>query len=363
MRCIWIRCLIALSLVVITFQMDFFGGRGNSFPGFRGDGNSMQGSDNEYYDMLGVDRQASDTEIKKAFRKQAMLMHPDKGGDAEQFKLLSEAYEVLSDDKRRQTYDRFGKEGSPAQGGGGGGFSSEFSDLFGSFGRGFSMPLMYTIELSLEDLCTGTSLNVVANGQELLVKIEPGMYEGVELRGQIRDARGGVRDIVFVVQEKEHAVFKRSNADLYMEMKVSLREALMGFERSVAHADGTSFTLRTEEGDISAPDDILVLENLGMPVYSPRAATTPTRGRLFVKVGVEFPRKMWLNASGREELSKLLPGQPGDSPKGKKKGKGAQGAPVVPRKSTLRSFGDYGRPRRSGGGSPSEENFSSFFFR
>jgi hypothetical protein len=93
---------------------------------------------------------------------------------------------------------------------------------------------------------------------------------------------------------------------------------------------------------------------------------------MFVKVSVEFPKKMWLSPASREELSKLLPDDPPLIAKSKaaaqgasRKGKGG-GVPVVARKSTLRSFGDYGRPRRgssSSSGGQFDENFGSFFFR
>ena len=106
-------------------------------------------SKTDYYDILGVKKDASADEIKKAFRKKAVELHPDKGGDEKAFKEVNEAYEVLKDKEKRQRYDQFGHAGVGGNSGGfsggnpfegfdfnsyggeGGGFSSFFQDLFG----------------------------------------------------------------------------------------------------------------------------------------------------------------------------------------------------------------------------------------
>lgn len=127
-------------------------------------------SKRDYYEVLGVARQASDDELKKAYRRLAMKFHPDRNpGDAEaeeRFKEASEAYEVLSDAQRRQVYDQYGHEGL-RQGGGGshgaGGFADIFGDMFsdifgGGGGRGGprrGADLRYTLELSLEEAFAG----------------------------------------------------------------------------------------------------------------------------------------------------------------------------------------------------------------
>ena len=105
----------------------------------------------DYYDVLGVDRNADEQAIKKAYRKLAMKYHPDRNPDnkeaEEKFKEVNEAYEVLSDATKRQNYDQFGHEGVNGQGGfggfggqgfSGGGFEDMFGDIFGDiFGGGF----------------------------------------------------------------------------------------------------------------------------------------------------------------------------------------------------------------------------------
>jgi DnaJ homolog subfamily A member 2 len=86
----------------------------------------------KYYDLLGVDQKASFDEIKKAFRKKALKEHPDKGGDPEKFKEISVAYEVLSNNEKRDLYDKYGEEGVRDGGGGHGGMG----DIFEMFGMG-----------------------------------------------------------------------------------------------------------------------------------------------------------------------------------------------------------------------------------
>lgn len=96
----------------------------------------------DYYKTLGVDKKAGKDDIKKAFRNLAHKYHPDKGGDAEKFKEINEAYSVLSDDQKRAQYDRFGSSGPQFNGGGAGGFNGfegfDFSGFSGGFGNGNS---------------------------------------------------------------------------------------------------------------------------------------------------------------------------------------------------------------------------------
>ena len=108
----------------------FFGGGdpfgGGGFPGMGGMGGKGGGrggkpaDTTKFYKLLEVDKNAQPPEIKKAYRKLAVKHHPDKGGDAETFKQITRAYEVLSDENKRAKYDRFGEEGLEDGGGGGG---------------------------------------------------------------------------------------------------------------------------------------------------------------------------------------------------------------------------------------------------
>lgn len=127
-------------------------------------------SKGDYYNILGVDRNADQSTIKKAYRKLAKEKHPDSGGNEEEFKVISEAYEVLSDEQKKSNYDRFGNS-KPNQGG----FSSGFEDMFNHFGFGFNQrnqsmnrkggDLRMNLQVSLEEIFEGGTKTIRYNRQ------------------------------------------------------------------------------------------------------------------------------------------------------------------------------------------------------
>lgn len=239
-----------------------------------------------YYDILGITKEATQVEIQKAYRKRCVLTHPDKipSGDRSAFDKVSEAYEVLSCEKKRSLYDRFGKEGvenggPTGMGGAGGSFfgNDVFRDFFGfstasgsadpffgrrsfssaSSGSSFRRPprnrdLRYQLEVTLEDLYNGSTKHIAIQQpnplrpqfplrKEVEVTLCPGMSSGesVKMAGvvdSIPDAAPA--DVVFLLSQRRHAVFTRRGHDLAMECKISLGESLVGFKRKIMHLDG-----------------------------------------------------------------------------------------------------------------------------
>nr|GMD07508.1 DnaJ protein homolog [Ipomoea batatas] len=228
-------------------------------------------SDNtKYYEILGVPKEASQDDLKKAYRKAAIKNHPDKGGDPEQFKELAQAYEVLSDPEKREIYDQYGEEALKEGMGSGGGMHDPF-DIFQSFfggsrfgGGGSSRgrrqrrgeDAVHPLKVSLEDLYNGTSKKLSLSRNVLCVKckgkgsksadeckgtgetindkdrwkvlevhVENGMQNGQKITfpGEADEAPDTVTgDIVFILQQKEHLKFKRKGDDLFFEHTLTL---------------------------------------------------------------------------------------------------------------------------------------------
>lgn len=152
----------------------------------------------DYYQILGVDRNASGTEVKKAFRRLAHELHPDVNahdpGAEEKFKAAAEAYEVLSDAERRRAYDAYGHEGLRSGGfpPGGAGFGSVeeiFQAFFGGGGFEFEMrrgpmrgqDLMHTVEITAVDAMLGKAIKIPSHEGEREIELPPGIQHGTQL--------------------------------------------------------------------------------------------------------------------------------------------------------------------------------------
>jgi DnaJ-class molecular chaperone len=195
----------------------------------------------DYYETLGVERGASDAEVKRSFRRLARELHPDVNAHdpeaEEKFKAAAEAYEVLSDPEQRQTYDRFGHDG--LRSGGfppGGGFSSVediFSAVFGgAFGfevrRGpmRGQDLMHAVELSALQAMLGASVKIPSHEGEREIELPPGIQHGVQfaLRGHGLPGSGGgpPGDLRIVI----HVIVPTDLSDEQRELAEKLEETL-----------------------------------------------------------------------------------------------------------------------------------------
>lgn len=231
------------------------------------------------YKELGVSRNAGQDEIRKAFRKLAKELHPDKNpGDKaaeDRFKRVTAAFDLLGDEEKRKKFDRGeidadGREqfrggfggGGPrgpggfGQGGARAGFEGiDLDELFGIFGggagarpgggRGFSsrgQDLKATLEISLEDSIAGATRRIqFSDGRTLDVAIPKGSGDGqvIRLRGQGAPGRGGEPgDALIELRIEPHAVYRREGADLHMDLPVSVPDAVLGGKVTVRTPDG-----------------------------------------------------------------------------------------------------------------------------
>lgn len=267
------------------------------------------------YETLGVEKDATKAQIRKAYLKLSKTHHPDKGGDSHKFKEISSAYEVLSDEDKRKTYDKYGLEGLSDEGGrgGGGGMEDLFPGMFGSrkrSGPAKGKATNYPLKVSLEDIYKGKTAKLAVqrdvivgdvkecsdcNGQGVVmihrqigpgmiqqmqkhcdtcggeghiaktkkerevleVHVERGMHDGskVTFRGKGNEKPGmEPGDINFVVDVKPHDTFKRKGADLLMTKEVSLCQALCGLSFELKHLDDRKLIIKTSSGEIIRPE-------------------------------------------------------------------------------------------------------------
>lgn len=295
----------------------------------------------DYYQILGVDRKASDDDIKRAYRKLALKYHPDRNpGDKEaeeKFKEVNEAYQVLSDPEKRARYDQLGdsytryqqrggapggfpwddwfvQQGRGYPGGvrvemgdlgdlfGGGGFSEFFYRIFGgdpgmgqgagpSFSTGrtrTAAPVEKETEISVYEAFHGTTRLVEVNGRRLEVKIPAGARTGTKVRvsDAVSTGAGGRKsDLYLVIKVKEDSQFEIKGSDLYTEAPIDLYTAVLGGE----------VTVKTMTGDViltvppgTQPGQKFRLAGRGLP----KLKNPQEHGDLYVHVKVRLPRKL-----------------------------------------------------------------------
>jgi DnaJ family protein A protein 2 len=367
-----------------------FGGMGG-MPGMGGHGHGhgrgprKEADTNKFYEVLGIPKDASAADIKKAFRKQAMQHHPDKGGDEDKFKEVSKAYEILSDPEKKAIYDEHGEEGLEG-GGGGGGMPSDIFDLFmGGGGRGGARrkrkgdDVVFPLKLTLEQMYTGCTKklrltkNVVCvpckgkggksvvqckeckgQGIKLVIRqVGPGMIQQMQQQCSACSGQGstipaadkckkckGARttkekqvlevhvragsahgqkmvyekeadespdmesgDVVVVLQQMEHATFKREGDNLFMKKSITLLEALTGFMFTIDHLDNRRLVVRSGAGEVVKPGDFKAIRDEGMP----QSKNSYIKGHMYVEFDVIFPPSGSITAKMKGELKSILP--------------------------------------------------------
>lgn len=308
----------------------------------------------DYYKILGVDRDADEQEIKRAYRKLALKYHPDKNPDdpnaEDQFKEINEAYEVLGDPDKRAKYDQLGssyrqweRAGQPggfdwsqwtrgAPGGQrvhvefgdledmlGGGFSEFFNQIFGGAGgfrqaaargarqartrpggraRPQGRDLEQQVTISFDEAYRGTTRTIRHNGRSLEVKIPPGAKTGtrVRLSGQGQSGLGARGDLYLDVRVEPDRRFRREGADLHTDVQVDLYTAVLGGEAEVPTPAGP-VVLSIPPG--SQPGQQFRLKGRGMP----ELRNPDQHGDLYAHLDVRLPES--LNDEEQELFKKL----------------------------------------------------------
>lgn len=353
----------------------------------------------DFYKVLGIGRNASEDEIKKAYRKMALKYHPDKNksaGAEEKFKDVAEAYEVLSDKKKKDVYDRYGEDGlkgnvgggpgmgsagggggggpgpnftytfhgdpratfaqffgtndpfemffrqGMGQGGGGGGviFDEEMDDgrgnMYGmggqrpgafrsqSFNTGSPKqrqkqqdpPVEHDLYVALEDIARGCTKKMkisrkvlnpdgVSSRREdkvLTINVKPGWKAGTKITFQREGDQGQGKipaDIVFIIRDKPHPLFKRDESNIKYTCPVKLRDALCGTVVEVPTLTGEKVPLDLTR-EIIKPHTTRRLQGRGLPY--PKEPNR--RGDLIVNFDIKFPDS--LSTSAKEILSSIL---------------------------------------------------------
>ena len=297
----------------------------------------------DYYKILGVEKKASQAEIKKAYRALAKKYHPDKNkGDQaaeNKFKDISEAYEVLGDKDKREQYDQLGanwrqfqQAGGPGGGryqsygggfsqqdindmfggAGGGGFSDFFEQFFGGGAGGFGQATgggtrtrkgqdyQAEMEITLEEAYSGTSRLITTDKQQLRITTKPGVADGQTLRikGKGGPAAGGGEsgDLYIKVLVRPHSRFERKADDLYTDLNLDMYTAILGGE---TYVDTMSGKLKLKIPAGTQNGKTLRLRGKGMPHYG----KPDQHGDLYVKINVLLPTN--LSAEERSLLEKL----------------------------------------------------------
>jgi curved DNA-binding protein len=285
----------------------------------------------DYYDMLGVNRDASEDDIKKAFRKKAKQYHPDANPDnpsAEaRFKEVNEAYEVLKDSEKRSQYDRFGENWKNSQGfngqqnpyasGGGFGGQADVSDMFESIfggggrrsgfggGRRTNMRMAgenieQPVYISLQEAYEGTKRIITKNGREINVNIPRGATMGTKVRlaGEGSPGIGGgpAGNLYLVVNIADDRKFERKDDDLYVDVQVDTFTAMLGGEVEVPTMT-RAVQLKIRAGTQSGQK--LRLTGKGMP----KLRSKNEFGNLYARVMITVPSQ--LNDEQKQQLKTI----------------------------------------------------------
>ena len=271
----------------------------------------------DYYSTLGLKRGASDAEIKKAYRSMAMKHHPDRGGDANKFKEIEEAYRTLSDPQKKQMFDS-GIDPNRQGGFNQGPFEFHFGtdnmhDIFSNFGFGGfgqrpmrkNKTLSINVEIALEDVLTGKDINAeisTPDGRKKMINIHvpAGIENGQQIRYEgmgdhsISDLRPG--DLLVNILVRNHPIFRREGTSIIVEKEIDVWDALLGNKITLRTLDNKTLDINIPSG--TQPDTVFSCRGEGLP-----HTRSKQRGNLLIKLKVAIPQN--LTKSQLDKIQKL----------------------------------------------------------
>lgn len=302
----------------------------------------------DYYNILGVNKNASPDDIKKSYRKMSLKHHPDrKGGDSDMFKKINEAYEVLSDPSKKRQYDVTGSaEGNPFMGGmAGGGMPPDIDQIFSSIfsGRFPGMPGMHPnmhpgmpnvrvfhngrpmfnqiqkppiiakkVMINLKESYDGVNLPIEVERwimqnntktfekETIYVDIPKGVDSGeiikIENKGNVMsDSNKG--DVKVHVTVNNNTEFKRNGLNLIYDKEISLKDSLTGFKFEFKFLNGKTYVINNEDKNIIKPNYQKEIRGMGMERNN-------RKGSLFIRFHIKFPET--LTKEQTEKLREIL---------------------------------------------------------
>jgi len=333
-----------------------------------------------YYKILGLSKDATARDIKKAYYTLARKHHPDKGGDLDKFKAIAKAHEVLSDEEKKSNYDKYGDEDGRPDGTG-----DILNMFFGGQGRGGNKKkqrgkdVSFPLNITLKEFYTGTTkkINIKKNvlcaackgkgghgvqecdtcdgkgqrviirqlgpsmiqqmqttcndcngkgetcppgsrcgkcrgkkileqSKQLVINVNRGMSDGekIKFRGEGDQSPGVIPgDIIIVLKEKKHPVFRRERSHLFINWKISLKEAICGFKFIITHLDDRKLLIVSEPGKIYQHGDMKAIHDEGL-------MDSFGRGNLYIDFQVDFKKPSFFSEEQKRRLRSLLPKAP-----------------------------------------------------
>jgi len=302
-------------------------------------------SKKDFYAVLGIEKNATTEDIKKAYKKLALKWHPDRNVDNQEvatkkFKEIAEAYEVLSNDQKRQIYNTYGHEGlTPGAGGGGGNAHTYtyhfgggvdafdlFEELFGQSGgypfEGFFRrgprkiaPTKLRLACTLEEFYSGTlkkitvKKNIVASSgtfreinKSFDIEIKPGYMTGITIKyeGEGDEKPGYISgDVIITLEEITHKHFRRDKDDLHYTANITLRDALLGIKLTIPRLSEKVAPVQVNIPKIIEPGFTERTVGAGMP-----SRNYDRHGDLYIHFNILFPKN--LTSENRKEIGSVF---------------------------------------------------------